>query len=180
MKSVRKGNDIGIAWAIKSGDAPFSLEGKDISFYLSTPYGKVEIKDYTITKNVITWTFYGKDQSYLGNYSLILVINEDVTGMVTTDYCDFVRLVARSSEASGEDDGVQTEVVELTSEIDFISSTGGGYDDAELRELIAMRNVASVDTNESVDEPMFPQYATEEYVDNAITNAITNTLNTEV
>lgn len=178
MKSVRKGNDIGIAWAIKSGDAPFSLEGKDIAFYLSTPYGKVEIKDYTISGNVITWTFYGKDQSYLGNYSLVLVINEDVTGMVTTDYCDFVRLVSRSCEASGEDDGVQTEVIELTSEVSVV------YDDAELRRLIANLEEEKADKSELTElssevSGLSESKADKTYVDNSITSAIYNVLNSE-
>ena len=178
MKSVRKGNDISIAWAIKSGDAPFSLEGKDISFYLSTPYGKVEIKDYTITENVIKWTFFGKDQSYLGIYSLILVINEDVTGMVTTDYCDFVRLVSRSCEASGEDDGVQTEVIELTSEI---SIGGGSYDDSEIRgeiaELDGKVTELSLQVGRVSEDVANKVDAT--YVDNAINAAIGNVINGE-
>ena len=108
----------------------FLLEGKDLSIGLKTPYGKQEILDYSVNGNVIEWTFLGKDQKFLGKYSLILVVNKNDKGMVTTDACNFVELVACSCEANGADEaGVQTESIDLISSIE-----GASYDDTELRE----------------------------------------------
>lgn len=115
----------------------FLLEGKDLSIVLKTPYGKQEILDYSINGNVIEWTFLGKDQKFLGKYSLILVVNKNSEGMVTTDACNFVELVACSCEANGADDaGVQTESVDLVSKVDIGGNGGGSYDDSELRDAI--------------------------------------------
>lgn len=63
--------------------------------------------------------------------------------------------------------------------LDKVEQGGGSsYDDTELREEIAVRNVSAVDTGESADDVV--AYATTMYVDNAITAAIIETLNTPV
>ena len=145
MKSIRIGNDIHVSWSIYMKDGlPYSLEEKDVRIFLATPYGRVNITDYTIHENVISWVFWGKSQKVIGNYSIILVVNKDNEGMVTTDVCDFVRLVSHSCEAGGKDnDGVQTEVIELTSEVSI-----GGYDDTEIREELARLETDKADRSE--------------------------------
>ena len=131
MKDIRKGNDINVRWGIYAEGAPFSLEGKEISLYLRTPYGKKEVTP-VVEGNAVLWTFLGKDQKHTGKHSLELVINEDAEGMVTTDACDFVNLVSCSCKVGGADEAnVTTESIELTSELGFLP-----YDDAELREAI--------------------------------------------
>ena len=134
MKNIRIGNDLNVAWSIvnKQTNEPLSLEGRDIHLYLRTPFGRQSITDFSTHDNVVSWTFYGKDQKYTGKYSLELVINENEEGMATTDVCDFVNLVAHSCDVGGSDEGsVQVESVELLSSIEFDS-----YDDTELRESI--------------------------------------------
>ena len=144
MKSVRKGNDIGIAWTINSGETPFSLEGKDITLYLHNPYGKEKVEGYSVKGNVLSWTFLGKGQKVTGKYSLILVVNEGARGMITTDSCDFVNLVPCSCQIGGQDnDGVQTEVIELTSEVSI-----GGYDDTEIRQELTNVNATALEAHE--------------------------------
>ena len=70
--------------------------------------------------------------------------------MVTTDVCDFVNLVSCGCKVGGTDQpNVEVESIELTSTVEL----GGTIDDSELRELIAERNVAAVDTDDEVDEP---------------------------
>ena len=135
MKNVRLGNDLIVAWSIvnKQTNEPLSLEDRDIALYLCTPFGKQKQEEFVVHENVVTWTFYGKDQKYTGKYSLELVINEGAEGMATTDVCDFVNLVPCVCKVGGADGvGVQTESIELLSSIEF-----GGYDDTELREAIA-------------------------------------------
>ena len=131
MKDIRKGNDINVRWGIYAEGAPFSLEGKEISLYLRTPYGKKEVTP-VVEGNAVLWTFFGKEQKHSGKYSLELVVNEDAEGMVTTDACDFVNLVSCSCKVGGADEqGVQTESIELTSSFEFVP-----YDDTELRKMI--------------------------------------------
>lgn len=134
MKDKRIGNDINVAWKIMKKDGtPFSLAGKDITIYLKTRLEKEEVKDFSVAGNTISWTFYGKDQDTLGKHSLILVVNEDKKGMITTDACDFVNLVSCSCQLQGGEDApnVETESIELTSTLEYVSG-GGDYDDTAL------------------------------------------------
>ena len=132
MKDIRIGNDIIVSWSIFAEGAPYSLEGKEVTLYLCSQFGKRRAEGYAITGNQITWTFFGKEQKHIGKYSLELVVNEDAEGMVTTDACDFVNLVSCSCKVGGADEqGVQTESIELTSSFEFVP-----YDDTELRKMI--------------------------------------------
>ena len=136
MTNQRIGNDIRVKWALvlKGTSDPFILSGKNVSLYLRGVTGKKKIEDFSVAGNTITWTFYGKDQKHTGVYSLILVVNEGVEGMVTTDACNFVNLVSCSCKTGGSDDcGVYTETIELTSTIEYVAGEGGSYDDTEIR-----------------------------------------------
>ena len=151
MKDTRIHNDINVAWGIFHNGEPYSLEGKDVSLYLLSPYSRFKLKDFTIEGNKVRWTFYGKDQKSTGKYSLELVINEGAEGMVTTDYCNFVNLVAYSCKVGGADDGnVQTESIELTSTIEYIAGEGGGtsYDDTEIRAELSRLEKDKADKSE--------------------------------
>lgn len=134
MKNTRKGNDINVAWKILKNGNPFSLMGKDITIYLKSPFGKEKIKDFSVTGNIINWTFFGKDQKHSGEYGLELVINENEVGMITTDKCGFVNLVSCSCMVGGSDEGnIETESIELTTTLEYVAGEGGGsYDDSAL------------------------------------------------
>lgn len=152
MKDIRKGNDINVAWKIMKDGAPFSLTGKDVHIYLKTPFGKREVKDFSVAGNTISWTFYGKDQNHLGKHSLELVINENEVGMISTDYCDFVNLVSCSCMVGGSDEGnITTESIELTTTLEFVAGEGGGsYDDSAIWEAVTKLNEDKVDKVEGL------------------------------
>lgn len=128
MKVIRIGNDIKVMWSIYTEDgSPFSIAGLKLNLYLKTIFGKKEIKDYEVSGNRVIWVFYGKDQSVTGKYSLELVVNDGEEGMITVDTAPFVKLVASCCHSEGEDeDNIQTETVELRSDIDYLSGGGGG------------------------------------------------------
>lgn len=130
MKKIRIGNDIAVTWAIYKDDKPYSLVGLDISLYLDNAFVRSKINSYSINGNKIVWTFLGKEQEHTGNYSLILVINENKEGMATADKIDFVRLVPVTPCCEDDDEeNVTTQTVELTSSMEFaptVINTGGG------------------------------------------------------
>lgn len=136
MKNIRIGNDIKIEWSLYDGGSAFILEGRDVKIYLKDKYGRKEITDYVISGNMLTWTFYGKNQRRTGAYSLELVVNENENGMITTDACQFVNLVHCSCDVAGSDDnGVSTETIELRSQLSVGGSSGeggGSYDDTAI------------------------------------------------
>jgi hypothetical protein len=141
MKNIRIGNDIVVTWSILRDGAPFSLEGKVVTIYLKTPFGKDKAERFSISNNQVIWTFLGKNQKSIGKYSLELIVNEGAEGMITTDYCNFVNLVSCSCKEGGEDEGsVQTESIALTSNILLAGSGeggGGSYDDTKIKQDIA-------------------------------------------
>lgn len=123
MKDIRKGNDITIHWSIYanvgSQRTPYPLEGKDLTLILGSPYMRKEIEDFSVRENVITWTYFGKDQRSAGKFSLTLIENNEKEGMHTIDRCNAFRIVNLSCEAGGSDEnGVQTTTIEFESVID--------------------------------------------------------------
>lgn len=134
MKSIRKGNDIEVRWTIfaesGNGSSPYSLDGKDLSLYARFSTARiVQVKDFTVSGNVLTWTFRGKDQRYAGDYRLTLVENEGKDGMKTVDKCEAFRLVECSCETGGEDNNnIESVSVELSSNIEVGAQGSTGID----------------------------------------------------
>ena len=123
MKRIRIGNDINVVWSLMRDDAPFLLNAEKISLYLMTPYGRVELTDYSVEGNSVTWLFQGRHQKAIGKYTLVLVVNKGEEGMITTDACDFVNLVSCSCQLEGgkDEDGVETQTIVLESRVDVSS-----------------------------------------------------------
>ena len=189
MKNIRIGNDINVAWSIIKDNAPYNLEGLDLSLYLRSLYGRKEIQDFTIEGNTISWVFEGRTQKREGKYSLELVINEDAEGMITTDVCHFVNLVSCSCKTGGADEGnVQTESIELTSNLEYVAGSGegggGSYDDTAVKAELARLEKDKADKSELTElsaeiGKVSENKADKTYVDNSITSAIYNVLNSE-
>ena len=123
MERIRKGNDIGILWEIltESGQ-PYDLTGKDLTLYLAYMYGKEKVEDFSVSGNILSWTYRGKSQKHTGVYSLILVENEGKDGMNTVDECGAFELVQRSCQEGGDAEShVKIETVSLKSAISLNS-----------------------------------------------------------
>lgn len=149
MRDIRQGNDIAIIWSLMRDGVPFPLQGRVLKLYLKNMYGSKEITDFSVKGNQIHWTFYGKDQKATGRYSLTLVANENEVGMITTDTCDFVRLVSHSCAVRGGDgaSNVETETIELASTLEYVANVeqGGSYDDTALWNELARLQKDKVD-----------------------------------
>lgn len=142
MRDHRQGNDLKVAWSILRGGKPFILSGMSLKLYLRNAYELKEVEDFAVKGNQIHWTFYGKDQKHTGKYSLILVRNEGEVGMITIDICGFVNVVSCSCKVQNSEDSpnVETETIELTSNLDYVAGTGGegggSYDDTAIWEAL--------------------------------------------
>ena len=93
MKRIRIGNDIPIRWTILRSGQPEDFSGKTLKVLMRSVKETVEVTDYEIDGNVISWTFFGKNQKSGGTYSFTLVENEGMPEMFTTDACDALLLV---------------------------------------------------------------------------------------
>ena len=126
MRKIRIGNDIAVQWSLvaKGTGEPFVVEGKDIRLSLKSIFATTEIEDFTAQGNTIAWTFKGAEQKQTGIYSLVVSVVDAQGAMVTTDVCQFVELVGCSCEADGADEaGVQTESIDLVSNVEITSGT---------------------------------------------------------
>lgn len=120
MKNIRIGNDIIIGWTLYDvlGN-PYQLKEE---FKLSLKCGNysLDITDYTVEDNKVTFMFYGKDQTVTGVYTLTLIENDDEVGMHTVDCCKVFRMVNTSCE-SNDYNAINPEVesLDLHSKIDY-------------------------------------------------------------
>ena len=118
MKDIRKGNDINFTWTVKrlsevSGD-------KVVQLISCKTGGAQSAMVYSIDGNVITGTFYGKDQKDVGAYRLLLLVNDGYDNMVTLDKVNAFNLtgVCNFGIVRGADDNaIETVVLEFESEI---------------------------------------------------------------
>lgn len=119
MEAIRIGNDINIEWTIFRDGKPESLDGKNISVFMTNGYKKMAVKDLHFRDNVIRFTYLGKDQDYNGVYTLTLIENKGKEGMYTVDACDAFRLIPRSCSVGGDTEcgSVKVTTVRLTGDI---------------------------------------------------------------
>lgn len=143
MKSVRIGNDIHIQWSLLNEGEQFFLEGKDVTIYQSCKYETRKITDLSISGSTVTWTFFGKEQKYVGTYSVQLVINEGKENMVTTDVRKFVNITPHCCDVDdSEEPDFVVESVHLQTEVKFVSMLVDDTLSDESDNAIANRAVA--------------------------------------
>lgn len=109
MKKIRIGNDIPIKWTINRDGQPEDFSGKTIKLLMRSMSEEGEITDYKVDGNVISWTFFGKDQTKATAYTFTLIENEGQEGMFTIDACRVLQLVECSDQADNDDSDINVE-----------------------------------------------------------------------
>ena len=155
MKIFRIGNNVDITWNIVKS-TPLS---SNLQVYLIDKYNHKQTFDYSINDNVITGTFYGKDQVHSGAYRLLLIENEGLNEQSVVDYLNAFSLSTnlKSSTSVGNDafDNCDTETIDITSTI----STDNIPDDvARIDDIPTKVSQLANDAN----------YTTKDYVDDAV------------
>ena len=138
MMKLRIGKDFTVQWSIfrktAEGREAYGLENKRLILRLQNAYRTEDLTDFTVSGNVVSWTFYGKDQKSLGSYNLILVENQGKRGMVTVDIVTAFTLVAHTEQESGNPEGdvtIQTVSLESNSVLLPVGEGGSGPVDEE-------------------------------------------------
>lgn len=131
MKRIRKGNDIQVQWSVFSEEKrdyiPYDLTGKNLTFLVKNQFETKQVKDFSLSGNVLSWTFLGKDQQRAGLYTLELIENNGKEGMHTVDVCDAFQLVHNSCEAGGKDEeAIELVNLKLTSSVGVVGANTGG------------------------------------------------------
>ena len=178
MEAIRIGNDINIEWTIFRDGKPESLDGKNISVFMTNGYRKMEVKDLHFRDNVIRFTYLGKDQDYNGVYTLTLIENKGKEGMYTVDACDAFRLIPRSCSVGGDTGcgSVKVTTVKLTGDISVPAVGTGDYESMTNKPRINGVELVGDKSLEELGIPILPDNIVTDadytHTDNNLTDAL--------
>lgn len=178
MEAIRIGNDINIEWTIFRDGKPESLDGKNISVFMTNGYKKMAVKDLHFRDNVIRFTYLGKDQDYNGVYTLTLIENKGKEGMYTVDACDAFRLIPRSCSVGGDTGcgSVKVTTVKLTGDISVPAVGAGDYESMTNKPRINGVELVGDKSLEELGIPILPDNIVTDadytHTDNNLTDAL--------
>lgn len=178
MEAIRIGNDINIEWTIFRDGKPESLDGKNISVFMTNGYKKMAVKDLHFRDNVIRFTYLGKDQDYNGIYTLTLIENKGKEGMYTVDACDAFRLIPRSCSVGGDTGcgSVKVTTVRLTGDISVPAVGTGDYESMTNKPRINGVELVGDKSLEELGIPILPDNIVTDadytHTDNNLTDAL--------
>lgn len=178
MEAIRIGNDINIEWTIFRDGKPESLDGKNISVFMTNGYKKMAVKDLHFRDNVIRFTYLGKDQDYNGVYTLTLIENKGKEGMYTVDACDAFRLIPRSCSVGGDTGcgSVKVTTVRLTGDISVPAVGTGDYESMTNKPRINGVELVGDKSLEELGIPILPDNIVTDadytHTDNNLTDAL--------
>lgn len=97
MKRFRIGNDIAITWDVKKSGEDLPLGDKTINLYMTHAKGRETLNGFSVSGNVLSYTFLGLNQKVLGKYTITIdVRNADGSRVMIQDKCSIFELVGRS------------------------------------------------------------------------------------
>ena len=117
-RKIRIGNDLTIQWTLYDGDTPYDLTGRDFEIWVTRFGTRQQMTGLSVVGNVVTFTFFGKDQRIPGKYDLVYIENKGEAGMVTYDTRDVFELAEHSWDTEGgQESEVVADTIELVSQI---------------------------------------------------------------
>lgn len=133
MRKIRIGKDIVIRWDILTNGESIKLDGRDLKLFLIDSVGNKTELEFSVSCNKVEALFKGIQQKRIGTYRLTLWENYGKSGQTAVDACGAFALVATTCAEGGQDDGLDTEAVELSGNIEIFTqgeSGGSGIPDA--------------------------------------------------
>ena len=118
MKKIRIGKDITVRWRILVNGNSVHIEGMALQLVMTDPFGKRSYPEFTVEDDTVGFVFAGTEQRHIGAYSLTLWVNHGQKGQTALDACDFVQLVSCTCLEDTTWDGVITDTVELSGNLD--------------------------------------------------------------
>lgn len=114
MKKIRIGKDIEVRWNILTNGQAEALTGRNLSLEIANRWGRKGCR-FTTDSNTVVFTFRGREQTKIGEYSLTLWENKGLNGQTCVDACQAFELVECTCAEGGMDEGLDTETVSLES-----------------------------------------------------------------
>ena len=122
IKRIRKGNNISVNWVVYKNQNSQDLSEDSLQLYLVDALKKkTEITDFTVSGNVISFIFYGKNQCHLnsGKFSLLLIANRCTNEQFVLDKQDVFILLDKLDgqvETGNGPDNISIETINIISE----------------------------------------------------------------
>lgn len=130
MKHIRIGNDISFVWSFYTGTGagrqPYDLTGKNLILTLTDESGGESHPDFEIDEHRMYFSFLGKEQVYLGTYTVTVQENKGGLGMKSIDRISPFSLVERQEtvmKECGTDEYPYFEAIVIELESDFEKAT---------------------------------------------------------
>lgn len=118
MRRIRKGKDILVQIRILTNGEQKSLEDRDIRVILVTPLrSRMEMK-FSVNDDTVQFRFPGSEQEMLGKYLVTVWENYGKEGQTAVDFKAFHLVPDTFSEGGNDDEGLDTETVELSGTIE--------------------------------------------------------------
>lgn len=123
MKWYRIHNDVSVTWTVYEDvggePTPVDFTGKTLLLFLVAPSVEIPIKNFVVSQNIITFTFYGKDQRVTGAYCVKLCEVGENHSLTTIDVQDAFGLKPHSWQVGGqEEEDVDTYSVNIYTTIE--------------------------------------------------------------
>lgn len=89
-----------VVWSIYDHTgAAYNLKGKEVRLYYTCERGRFEVDFEVQGTNIVVWSFLGREQKVIGDYTLSLEIIESADRRrIFKDYCNAFTLVGKSCE----------------------------------------------------------------------------------
>lgn len=147
MKRIRIGKDIRIKWEITTDGAAIPLEGRDLNVEIKSPFRVVRNIPFRVDGNTIIMTYYGKEQEWVGEYSVTLWENKGKQGQNVVDAIKAFELVKTSPEENDFANGdIQVESIDLgTANLEILSG-GSSTTPGESPDLSALKGKVDANT----------------------------------
>ena len=114
MDKIRIGKDIRINWEITTDDESVILSEGNLTLEMTVPSKCVAVLPFTFNDNVLSATFYGIDQTQLGNYWLTVWYKRNEVGQSALDKVLAFQLVRSTEEETHNDDSIAYAEVNLS------------------------------------------------------------------
>lgn len=118
MRRIRKGKDILVQIHVLTNGEQKSLEGRDIKVILVTPLRSRMEMQFSMESNIVQFRFKGTEQRILGKYLVTVFENYGKEGQTAVDFEAFHLVPDTFSEGGKDEEGLDTETVELTGTIE--------------------------------------------------------------
>lgn len=118
MRRIRKGKDILVLIRILTNGEQKSLEDRDIKVILVTPLrSRMEMR-FSVYSNIVLFRFKGTEQRMLGKYLVTVFENYGKEGQTAVDFEAFHLVPDTFSEGGEDGEGLDTETVEISGNIE--------------------------------------------------------------